>query len=128
MVAAAFGFDETYPVSGQTYSRKVDSQVLAALAGVAETAHRFGSDLRLLAHEREVEEPFEAEQVGSSAMAYKRNPMRAERICSLARFAMGLARRRRARPPRPSGWNGPSTTAPSGGWSCRRRSWPSTRS
>ncbi|MBV8318295.1 MAG: adenylosuccinate lyase [Planctomycetaceae bacterium] len=91
MVAAAFNVDGTYPVSGQTYSRKVDSQVLACLSGVAETAHRFGSDLRLLAHEREVEEPFEAEQVGSSAMAYKRNPMRAERICSIARFAMGLA-------------------------------------
>lgn len=87
-VARAFGFDATYPVSGQTYSRKVDTQVLAALAGVAESAHRFGTDLRLLAHEREVEEPFEAEQVGSSAMAYKRNPMRAERMCSLARFAM----------------------------------------
>jgi adenylosuccinate lyase len=89
-VAQAFGFDETYPVSGQTYSRKVDSQALTALAGLAESAHRFGTDLRLLAHEREIEEPFEAEQVGSSAMAYKRNPMRAERICSLARFALGL--------------------------------------
>jgi adenylosuccinate lyase len=88
-VAAAFGFAETYAVSGQTYSRKVDSQVVATLAGVAESAHRLGTDLRLLAHEREVEEPFEAEQVGSSAMAYKRNPMRAERICSLARFVMG---------------------------------------
>jgi adenylosuccinate lyase len=76
-------------VSGQTYSRKVDSQVVASLAGVAESAHRFGTDLRLLAHEQEVEEPFEAEQVGSSAMAYKRNPMRAERMCALARFAMG---------------------------------------
>jgi adenylosuccinate lyase len=89
-VAAMFGFDATYPVSGQTYSRKVDAQVLAALGGVAESAHRFGSDLRLLAHERELEEPFEAEQVGSSAMAYKRNPMRAERLCSLARFALAL--------------------------------------
>jgi adenylosuccinate lyase len=90
-VAEAFGFAATYPVSGQTYSRKVDSQVIAALAGVAESAHRFGTDLRLLAHEREVEEPFEAEQVGSSAMAYKRNPMRAERMCALTRFAMGQA-------------------------------------
>src|SRR5947199_3177390 len=90
MVAQAFGFERTYPVSGQTYSRKVDSQVLAALAGIAESAHRFGSDLRLLAHERELEEPFEAEQVGSSAMAYKRNPMRAERMCSIARFALAL--------------------------------------
>jgi adenylosuccinate lyase len=90
MVADAFGFDGSYSVSGQTYSRKVDAQVLATLAGVAESAHRFGSDLRLLAHERELEEPFEAEQIGSSAMAYKRNPMRAERMCSLARFAMAL--------------------------------------
>jgi adenylosuccinate lyase len=90
MVAAAFGFERTVSVSGQTYSRKIDSQVLGALAGIAESAHRFGTDLRLLAHEREVEEPFEAEQVGSSAMAYKRNPMRAERLCSLARFVMAL--------------------------------------
>ena len=90
MVAEAFGFAETYAVSGQTYSRKVDTQVLAALAGLAESAHRFGTDLRLLAHERELEEPFEAEQIGSSAMAYKRNPMRAERLCSLARFVLAL--------------------------------------
>jgi adenylosuccinate lyase len=91
MVARAFGFDATYPVSGQTYSRKVDSQVLAALAGLAESGHRFGTDLRLLAHERELEEPFEADQIGSSAMAYKRNPMRAERLGSLSRFVMALA-------------------------------------
>ena len=78
------------PVSGQTYSRKIDSQVVGALAGMAESAHRFGMDLRLLAHERELEEPFEAEQIGSSAMAYKRNPMRAERLCSLARFILAL--------------------------------------
>ncbi len=90
MVATAFGFAATYAVSGQTYSRKVDTQVLSALAGIAESGHRFGTDLRLLAHERELEEPFEAEQIGSSAMAYKRNPMRAERTCSIARFAMGL--------------------------------------
>jgi adenylosuccinate lyase len=89
-VAETFGFDRTYPVSGQTYSRKVDSQVIVALAGIAESAHRFGMDLRLLAHERELEEPFEAEQIGSSAMAYKRNPMRAERMCALARFLMAL--------------------------------------
>jgi adenylosuccinate lyase len=89
-VAAEFGFVRTYPVSGQTYSRKVDSQLVTSLAGIAESGHRFGTDLRLLAHEREIEEPFEAEQVGSSAMAYKRNPMRAERMCSLCRFAMGL--------------------------------------
>ena len=88
MVAESFGFAESYPVSGQTYSRKIDSQILSCLSGVAESGHRFGTDLRLLAHEREVEEPFEADQIGSSAMAYKRNPMRAERMCSLARFAM----------------------------------------
>jgi adenylosuccinate lyase len=89
-VAEAFGFTQIHPVSGQTYTRKVDSRVVVALSGLAESAHRFGSDLRLLAHEREVEEPFEAEQVGSSAMAYKRNPMRAERMCSIARFLMAL--------------------------------------
>ena len=87
-VAAAFGFDKTYAVSGQTYSRKVDSLTVASLASIAESAHRFGMDLRLLAHEQEVEEPFESEQIGSSAMAYKRNPMRAERMCSLARYVM----------------------------------------
>lgn len=90
-VAAAFGFDQTYAVAGQTYSRKVDSLTVASLASIAESAHRFGMDLRLLAHERELEEPFEAEQIGSSAMAYKRNPMRAERMCSLARFVISLA-------------------------------------
>jgi adenylosuccinate lyase len=89
MVAESFGFSESYPVSGQTYSRKIDSQVLSALAGVAESGHRFGVDLRLLAHERELDEPFESDQIGSSAMAYKRNPMRAERMCSIARYAMG---------------------------------------
>jgi adenylosuccinate lyase len=90
LVAQAFGFEGSYAVSGQTYSRKVDSQILATLAGVAESAHHFGTDLRLLAHEREIHEPFEAEQIGSSAMPYKRNPMRAERMCSLARFVMSL--------------------------------------
>ncbi len=89
-VARAFEFEAIVPVSGQTYTRKLDTQVLGALAGIAESAHRLGSDLRLLAHEREVEEPFEADQIGSSAMAYKRNPMRAERMCSLARWVMGL--------------------------------------
>jgi adenylosuccinate lyase len=90
LVARAFGFDGSYTVSGQTYSRKIDAQILATLGGIAESAHRFGTDLRLLAHERELDEPFEAEQIGSSAMAYKRNPMRAERMCSLARFVSTL--------------------------------------
>jgi adenylosuccinate lyase len=90
LVAEAFGFEATYAVSGQTYSRKIDAQILTTLAGIAESAHRIGTDLRLLAHEGEIDEPFEAEQVGSSAMAYKRNPMRAERMCALARFVLAL--------------------------------------
>jgi adenylosuccinate lyase len=85
------GFREVYPVTGQTYSRKVDSQILDGLSGIGQSAHKLGTDLRLLAHEREIDEPFEPEQVGSSAMAYKRNPMRAERMCGLARFVMNLA-------------------------------------
>jgi adenylosuccinate lyase len=90
LVARKMGFANTIPVTGQTYPRKIDSQVLDALAGLASSAHKFGNDLRLLAHRQEIDEPFEADQIGSSAMAYKRNPMRAERLCSLARFAMGL--------------------------------------
>ncbi len=90
LVARKMGFDQVYPVTGQTYSRKVDSQVLDALSGIGQTAHKFGTDLRLLAHRQEIDEPFEAEQVGSSAMAYKRNPMRAERMCGLARFLSTL--------------------------------------
>jgi adenylosuccinate lyase len=90
LVARKMGFEKIYPVTGQTYSRKVDSQIVAALAGIGQSAHKFGTDLRLLAHRQEVEEPFEEEQVGSSAMAYKRNPMRAERMCGLARFLEAL--------------------------------------
>jgi adenylosuccinate lyase len=90
LVCRKMGFAESYPVSGQTYSRKIDSQVLAVLSGIAQSAHKAATDLRLLQHRKEVEEPFEEEQIGSSAMAYKRNPMRAERICSLARFVVSL--------------------------------------
>ena len=88
MIAAKMGFAECYPVSGQTYSRKVDTRVLNVLAGIAASAHKFSNDIRLLQHLKEVEEPFEKTQIGSSAMAYKRNPMRSERIASLARFVM----------------------------------------
>jgi adenylosuccinate lyase len=91
LVARKMGFDHVYPVTGQTYSRKIDSQVIDVLSGICQSAHKFGTDLRLLAHRRELEEPFEAEQIGSSAMAYKRNPMRAERMCGLARFVSSLA-------------------------------------
>lgn len=91
LVARKMGFGAVYPVTGQTYSRKVDSQVLDTLSGLGQSAHKFGVDLRLLAHRQEIEEPFESEQVGSSAMAYKRNPMRAERLCGLARFVSTLS-------------------------------------
>lgn len=80
MIAKKMGFKECYPVSGQTYSRKVDTRVLNVLAGIAASAHKFSNDIRLLQHLKEVEEPFEKTQIGSSAMAYKRNPMRSERI------------------------------------------------
>ncbi len=90
LVTQKMGFDESYAVTGQTYSRKIDTQVLSLLSGISETAHKVGSDIRILQHRKEVEEPFGKKQVGSSAMAYKRNPMRSERMCSLARFAMSL--------------------------------------
>ncbi|HEX5819632.1 MAG TPA: adenylosuccinate lyase [Gemmatimonadales bacterium] len=89
-VAAKLGFERTYAVSGQTYPRKVDALVVDALSGIAQSAGKMANDLRLLQHEGELLEPFESEQIGSSAMAYKRNPMRAERICSLARFVISL--------------------------------------
>ena len=88
MIAKKMGFKECYPVSGQTYSRKVDTRVVNVLAGIAASAHKFSNDIRLLQHLKEVEEPFEKTQIGSSAMAYKRNPMRSERIASLSRYVM----------------------------------------
>ncbi len=88
MIAEKMGFKAAYPVSGQTYSRKVDTRVLNILAGIAASAHKFSNDIRLLQHLKEVEEPFEKTQIGSSAMAYKRNPMRSERIASLSRYVM----------------------------------------
>lgn len=89
-VSSKMGFDAAYAVTGQTYSRKVDAQVLDVLSGIAQSAHKAGTDLRILQSRKELEEPFEKQQIGSSAMAYKRNPMRSERMCSLARFAMNL--------------------------------------
>lgn len=91
LIAQEMGFDETYPVSGQTYSRKIDSRILNVLSGIAQSAYKFANDLRLLQNLKEIEEPFEKSQIGSSAMAYKRNPMRSERICALARFVMADA-------------------------------------
>ncbi len=88
MIAQKMGFKECYPVSGQTYSRKVDTRVCNILAGIAASAHKMSNDIRLLQHLKEVEEPFEKSQIGSSAMAYKRNPMRSERIASLSRYVM----------------------------------------
>lgn len=88
MIAHEMGFDRVVPVSGQTYSRKVDAQVLNTLSGIAQSAYKFANDLRILASFKEMEEPFEEHQIGSSAMPYKRNPMRSERICALARYVI----------------------------------------
>jgi adenylosuccinate lyase len=88
MIAQKMGFKSCQPVSGQTYSRKVDSRVLSVLSGIAQSAHKFSNDIRLLQHLKEIEEPFEKSQIGSSAMAYKRNPMRSERIASLSNYVM----------------------------------------
>lgn len=88
MIASDFGFEEIFDVQGQTYPRKVDSRILNALSSIAQSCYRMANDIRLLQHDRQVEEPFEKNQIGSSAMAYKRNPMRSERICSLAHYLM----------------------------------------
>ena len=86
LIAEKMGYEACYPVSGQTYSRKVDTRVLDVLAGIAQSAHKFSNDIRLLQNLKEIEEPFEKTQIGSSAMAYKRNPMRSERMASLSRY------------------------------------------
>ncbi len=90
LVAEKTGFAETYHVTGQTYPRKVDVQIIDVLSGIAQSAHKLATDLRLLSHRKELEEPFESHQIGSSAMPYKRNPMRSERVCALARFTISL--------------------------------------
>ena len=90
LVAEKMGFDAVFPVSGQTYPRKLDTRVISVLCSVAQSCYKFANDLRLLQHLKEIEEPFEKNQIGSSAMAYKRNPMRSERICSLARYILSL--------------------------------------
>ena len=91
MIAEKMGFGAAVPVSGQTYSRKTDARILAALSQIGQSAHKFANDIRLLAHEKEIEEPFEKNQIGSSAMAYKRNPMRCERMTGLARHLIANA-------------------------------------
>ena len=88
LIAEKMGYSECYPVSGQTYSRKIDSRILNVLSSIAQSAHKFSNDIRLLQHLKEVEEPFEKGQIGSSAMAYKRNPMRSERMASLANYVI----------------------------------------
>jgi adenylosuccinate lyase len=88
LVAKKLGFESSYPVTGQTYPRKVDTHVLQVLARIGESVHKFATDMRLLQNMKEIEEPFEEKQVGSSAMAYKRNPMRCERACALSRWLM----------------------------------------
>ena len=90
-IAEKLGYTQCFAVSGQTYSRKLDSQILSLLSGIAQSAAKFSNDIRLLQHLKEVEEPFEKNQIGSSAMAYKRNPMRSERIASLARYVIADA-------------------------------------
>jgi adenylosuccinate lyase len=90
-VARKMGFDYFLPVTGQTYTRKIDAQIGAIIAGIAQTVHKFANDIRLLQHLKEIEEPFEKSQVGSSAMAYKRNPMRSERITALSRYILSLS-------------------------------------
>jgi adenylosuccinate lyase len=90
LVCTSLGFDKWVPVSGQTYSRKIDYRVLSALSSIAQSANKMAGDIRLLASMKQVEEPFGKDQIGSSAMAYKRNPMRSERVCSLARYLMSL--------------------------------------
>lgn len=91
LVSSKMGFDKVFGVSGQTYTRKQDSRILSSLAGLAESAHKFATDIRLLANLKEIEEPFEKNQIGSSAMAYKRNPMRSERVCALSRYILSLS-------------------------------------
>src|SRR5579864_9367670 len=91
LITERFGFDQSFAVTGQTYPRKVDAQIVSSLAGIAASVHKFANDIRLLAGMKQIEEPFEAEQVGSSAMAYKRNPMRCERATGLARFVISLS-------------------------------------
>ena len=116
MIAEKMGFAACYPVSGQTYSRKVDTRVLNVLAGIAQPAPtRLSNDIRLLQHLKEVEEPFEKNQIGSSAMAYKRNPMRSERIASLARYVMSDALNPAITVAPPSGLSGHWTTRPTSG-------------
>lgn len=90
-VAEKMGFHDTLAITGQTYSRKIDSQIVETLSGIAQSAHKLATDLRILAHKKEMEEPFQKKQIGSSAMPYKRNPMRSERVCALARFVMSLS-------------------------------------
>ena len=116
MVTSRFGFSESFVVTGQTYPRKVDAQIVNDLAGLAASVHKFCNDVRLLAGLKQLEEPFEEEQVGSSAMAYKRNPMRCERATGLARFVVCRSPTPRCRRPPSSGSSGRSMIRPTSAW------------
>ncbi len=125
-ICRKIGFAESYAVTGQTYPRKIDSQVLAVLSGISQSAHKMATDLRLLAHRKEIEEPFEqgADRLVGDGLQAEPHALRADLLAGPLRDEPGEQRRGRRRPC--NGWNGRWTTAPTGGWSCRRRSWPPT--
>lgn len=122
-MCAQMGFDKVVPVCGQTYSRKVDYNVLSAIAGLAQSAMKMATDIRLLANFKEMEEPFEKNQIGSSAMPYKRNPMRCERICALSRYLM-VDVLNPPSPPAPSGLSARWTIPPTSASPWLRAFWP----
>ena len=107
LVTEKTGFEQSYLVTGQTYSRKIDSQILDTLSGISQSAHKAGTDLRILASRKEIEEPFESSQIGSSAMPYKRNPMRCESAFARCRATCSVCRQVRRKPWPPSGWSAP---------------------
>ena len=127
LVSEKIGFEKTYEVTGQTYSRKIDVQIVDVLSGIAQSAHKIANDLRLLANRKELEEPFETRQIGSSAMPYKRNPMRSERVCALASFCYQFAKQSGQHFGNPVDGTNRWMTVPTADWSFHKLFWPSTR-